>query len=182
VHLVLFVHRVDGLDPGIYAYLRDDEVLAEWRSAMRQEFLWEPVPNDPNASNDPNDLFLLVPIDCGSTAMRLSCDQEIAADGFFSLAMVARVEGSLRDQGEWFYRRLFWECGVIGQVLYLEAEAAGGRATGIGCFYDDPVHAFLGLTGHGWQSLYHFSMGTPVDDSRLTTEPGYAWEAAVRAR
>ena len=182
VHLVLFVHRVDGLDPGIYAYLRDDEVLAEWRSAMRQEFLWEPVPNDPNASNDPNDLFLLVPIDCGSTAMRLSCDQEIAADGFFSLAMVARVEGSLRDQGEWFYRRLFWECGVIGQVLYLEAEAAGGRATGIGCFYDDPVHAFLGLTGHGWQSLYHFSMGTPVDDSRLTTEPGYAWETTVRAR
>ena len=182
VHLVLFVHRVDGLDPGIYAYLRDDEVLAEWRSAMRQEFLWEPVPNGPNASNDPNDLFLLVPIDCGSTAMRLSCDQEIAADGFFSLAMVARVEGSLRDQGEWFYRRLFWECGVIGQVLYLEAEAAGGRATGIGCFYDDPVHALLGLTGHGWQSLYHFSMGTPVDDSRLTTEPGYAWEAAVRAR
>ena len=182
VHLVLFVHRVDGLDPGIYAYLRDDEVLAEWRSAMRQEFLWEPVPNGPNASNDPNDLFLLVPIDCGSTAMRLSCDQEIAADGFFSLAMVARVEGSLRDQGEWFYRRLFWECGVIGQVLYLEAEAAGGRATGIGCFYDDPVHALLGLTGHGWQSLYHFSMGTPVDDSRLTTEPGYAWEVAVRAR
>jgi SagB-type dehydrogenase family enzyme len=182
VHLVLFVHRVDGLDPGIYAYLRDDEVLAEWRSVMRQEFLWEPVPHDPNASNDPNDLFLLVPIDCGSTAMRLSCDQEIAADGFFSLAMVARVEASLRDQGEWFYRRLFWECGVIGQVLYLEAEAAGGRATGIGCFYDDPVHAFLGLTGHGWQSLYHFSMGTPVDDSRLTTEPGYAWETTVRAR
>ena len=174
VHLVLFVHRVEGLDPGIYAYLRDDEVLAEWRSAMRQEFLWE-------RSNDPN-LFLLVPVDCGPTAMRLSCDQDIAAEGFFSLAMVARVEASLRDQGEWFYRRLFWECGVIGQVLYLEAEAAGGRATGIGCFYDDPVHALLGLTGHAWQSLYHFSMGAPIDDSRLTTEPGYAWETPVRAR
>ena len=179
VHLVLFVHRVEGLDPGIYAYLRDDEVLAEWRSAMRQEFLWEPVPNDSNA---PNNLFLLVPIDSGSTAMRLSCDQEIAAEGFFSLAMVARVEASLRDKGEWFYRRLFWECGIIGQVLYLEAEAAGGRATGIGCFYDDPVHALLGLTGHAWQSLYHFSMGAPIDDSRLTTEPGYAWDAPGGAR
>ena len=29
---------------------------------------------------------------------------------------------------------------MIGQVLYLEAEAAGARATGIGCFYDDAVH------------------------------------------
>jgi hypothetical protein len=62
-------------------------------------------------------------------------------------------------------------------VLYLEAEAAGARATGIGCYYDDPVHAMLGLDGHAWQSLYHFSMGLPVEDTRLTTEPGYPWEA-----
>ena len=61
------------------------------------------------------------------------------------------------------------------------------RATGIGCFYDDPVHELLGcrsgqwryLTERqraNWQSLYHFSMGMPVDDTRLTTEPGYEWE------
>jgi hypothetical protein len=141
---------------------------------MRPEFLWE-RPNDPN---DPNGLFLLVPIDCRRIANRVSCDQAIAEDGFFSLAMIARLEGSLRERGEWFYRRLFWECGLIGQVLYLEAEAVGARATGIGCFYDDPVHDMLGLTGHGWQSLYHFSMGVPVEDRRLTSEPGYVWEAS----
>ena len=65
---------------------------------------------------------------------------------------------------------------MIGQVLYLEAEAAGARATGIGCFYDDPVHEAARAVGHAWQSLYHFSMGVPVEDGRLTTEPGYAWE------
>lgn len=36
------------------------------------------------------------------------------------------------------YPRLFWETGVLGQVLYLEAHAAGLSATGIGCFFDDP--------------------------------------------
>jgi SagB-type dehydrogenase family enzyme len=169
VHLVVFVHRVEGLVPGIYAYLRDDAVQAEWKAAMRGEFLWERIEAD---------LFLLVPIDCRRLANRLSCDQEIAADGFFSLAMIARLEGSLRERGEWCYRRLYWECGLIGQVLYLEAEAVGARATGIGCFYDDPVHDMLGLTGHAWQSLYHFSMGVPVEDRRLTSEPGYAWEVA----
>ena len=178
VHLLLFVHRVDGLTPGVYAYLRDPSVLAEWRAAMRSEFLWEPV-NDPNAPNDPNvpnDLYLLLPFDVTWVANRVSCDQDIAADGFFSLGMIARLESSLRERGDWFYRRLFWECGMLGQVLYLEAEAAGARATGIGCFYDDPVHEAAGLTGIEWQSLYHFSMGVPVDDDRLTTEPGYAWE------
>ena len=182
VHLVLFVHRVQGLVPGVYAYLRDGDVGAEWRTAMRPDFLWEPVDASdqkaPHGPNESNGLFLLVPIDCRRIANRLSCDQDIAADGFFSLAMIARLEASLRERGEWFYRRLFWECGLIGQVLYLEAEAAGGRATGIGCFYDDPVHETLGLTGHAWQSLYHFSMGAPIEDGRLTTESGYPWEAA----
>lgn len=172
VHLVVFVHRVEGLIPGVYAYLRDDTTKAAWRSAMRHEFLWEPVPADPLGR-----LFLLVPTDVRLAARRLSCDQDIAADGFFSVGMIARFAGALRAQGESFYRRLFWECGIVGQVLYLEAEAAGARGTGIGCFYDDAVNDVLGLSGTEWQSLYHFSMGAPIDDPRLTTEPGYPWEA-----
>ena len=167
VHLALFVHRVDDVTPGVYAYLRDPAVLAEWKAAMRPDFLWEAIDEG---------LFLLVPIDCGRAANRVSCDQDIAQDGFFSLGMLARFDGALGEWGESMYRRLFWETGMIGQVLYLEAEAAGGRATGIGCFYDDPVHDLLGLTGSAWQSLYHFSMGLPVEDTRLTTEPGYSWE------
>ena len=33
----------------------------------------------------------------------------------------------------------------MGQLLYLEAEAAGLRGTGIGCFFDDEVHRAIGL-------------------------------------
>jgi len=167
VHLIFFIHRVQDVTPGVYAFLRDPAVRGEWQAVMRPEFLWEEVHDG---------FFLLVPIDTGRIANRLSCDQDIAEDGFFSLAMIARFEEPLRRRGEWFYRRLFWECGMIGQTLYLEAEAAGGRATGIGCYYDDPVHDVLGLSGHAWQNLYHFSMGLPVEDTRLTSEPGYQWE------
>ena len=108
-------------------------------------------------------------------ARRLSCDQDIAADGCFSLGMLADFDGSLVEYGPSFYRQLFWESGVVGQLLYLDAEAAGVRATGIGCFYDDPVHDVLGLQDHAFQSLYHFTVGVPIDDTRLTTEPGYSW-------
>ena len=34
---------------------------------------------------------------------------------------------------------------MIGKVLYLEAEATGVRATGIGCFFDDPVQSGNGI-------------------------------------
>ena len=167
VHLVLFVHRVRDLTPGVYAYLREPALLDEWRAAMRAEFMWEAVTT---STGKPTSLFLLVPIDARRIANRLSCDQDIAEDGFFGLAMIARFAQPLRQHGDWFYRRLFWECGLIGQLLYLEAEAAGARSTGIGCYYDDPVHELLGLSGNEWQSLYHFSMGSPIEDTRLTTE------------
>jgi hypothetical protein len=173
VHLVLFVHRVQHVTPGIYALVRsDDGTVDRWRAGMRPEFLWEPVGDSPGAG-----LFLLAPLDVSRVANRLSCDQDIAGDGFFSLGMVADVS-SLEAFGPSHYRRLFWECGLIGQVLYLEAEAVGARATGIGCFYDDPVHEALGLRGDQWQSLYHLAVGLPIDDTRLTTDPGYAWERA----
>jgi len=90
--------------------------------------------------------------------------------------MIADFDASLAEYGPSFYRHLFWESGVVGQILYLEAEAAAVRATGIGCFYDDPVHEVIGLQGHAFQSLYHFTVGFPVEDRRLMTEQGYEWE------
>lgn len=52
--------------------------------------------------------------------------------------MLARMEPTLREKNVWMYPRLFWETGVLGQVLYLEAHAIGISATGIGCFFDNP--------------------------------------------
>jgi nitroreductase len=169
IHLAVFVHRVDGLEPGLYLQVRDEAAVEPLRAAIRSDFAWEAVAG---ASS----LFQLARGDCRSLAKRLSCDQDIAADGFFSLGMIARFDDSLAEYGPSFYRHLFWESGVVGQVLYLAAEAAGTRATGIGCFYDDPVHDLLGLQGHAFQSLYHFTIGMPVEDTRLTTAPGYEWE------
>ena len=62
---------------------------------------------------------------------------------------------------------------MIGQLLYLESEAAGIRSTGIGCFFDDPMHEVLGIEGRAFQDLYHFTVGGPVEDARLTTLPAY---------
>jgi SagB-type dehydrogenase family enzyme len=170
IHLALFVHRVDGVEPGLYLLVRNARACDGLRAAIGRDFAWQPV-------SDRLPLVRLVGGDCRHVAERVSCDQEIAADGFFSVGMLAEFDASLQQFGPSFYRHLFWESGVVGQRLYLAAEAAGARGTGIGCFYDDPVHQVLGLTGHAFQSLYHFTIGVPVEDTRLTTEPGYVWEA-----
>lgn len=168
-HLALFVHRVDGLAPGLYLLARDPAKLGSLRQAMYPQFAWTSPPGCP----EDLPLFLLEEGDARQLAVQLSCGQDIAGESAFSLGMIAEFESSLQRYGPWFYRRLFWETGVIGQVLYLEAEAAGVRATGIGCFFDDPVHQVMGFNDATFQSLYHFTTGGHVEDPRLTTLPPY---------
>ena len=165
LHLLVFVHQVDGLPTGLYFLSRNDQDLADLRALTSPEFLWEPVrPGFP--------LFLLRPGTFRQTAARVSCHQDIAGSSAFSLGMLARFEETVNRE-PFRYRHLFWESGMIGQVLYLEAEAHGVRGTGIGCFFDDAVHDLLGLSGHRYQSLYHFTVGHPLEDPRLTTLPPY---------
>ena len=169
VHLALFVHRVDGLAPGLYMLTRDPAKAGSLRRAMHQQFAWTSPPGCP----EDLPLHLLEEGDARQLAAQVSCQQDIAGDSAFSLGMIAEFESSLRRYGPWFYRRLFWETGMIGQVLYLEAEVAGVRATGIGCFFDDPVHQVFGFNDATFQSLYHFTTGGHVEDPRLTTLPPY---------
>ncbi|KAJ0803299.1 putative nitroreductase [Helianthus annuus] len=169
VHCVLFVHRVVGLPKGLYFLVRNEEHFDGLKKATRSEFKWEKPEDCPPELP----LYELAQMDCMKLSKHLSCHQDIASDGCFSLGMVARVEPTLREKGVWMYPRLFWETGVLGQVLYLEAHAVGISATGIGCFFDDPVHEVLGLTGSNFQSLYHFTIGGPVVDKRITSLPAY---------
>jgi SagB-type dehydrogenase family enzyme len=169
IHLMLFVHRVEGLTPGLYFLVRDPKKLSFVQQAMNPELVWTTPPGCP----DGLPLYWLLEGDARKLAAQVSCHQDIAGDSAFSFGMLAEFEGRLRQGGAWWYPRLFWESGLLGQVLYLEAEAAGVRATGIGCFFDDPVHEIVAIQGLSLQSLYHFTIGGPVEDRRLMTLPAY---------
>jgi nitroreductase len=169
IHLGLFVHRVTHLAPGLYALARDPEKIDTLRQIMRRDFVWLRPPSCPPGLP----LYLLKEGNCRALAASVSCGQDIAGDGAFSLAMIADYRDSLVAYGAAFYRNVFWEAGLVGQVLYLEAEEAGIRSTGIGCYFDDPVHDVFGISSRDWQSFYHFTVGGPVEDVRLTTLPAY---------
>lgn len=169
VHCVLFVHRVDGLEPGLYLQVRDPRDLAELREGLSDLFAWAPV----SGVHANLGLYHLQSGDLQATATTLCCHQTIAGDGAFSVAFVGKFKPVLQQAGPWWYRRMLWEAGMLGQMLYLFAEAAGLRATGIGCYFDDATHRLLGTRRRTWQSLYHFTVGGGVEDPRLSTLPAY---------
>ncbi|MGD2117357.1 MAG: SagB/ThcOx family dehydrogenase [Chromatiales bacterium] len=169
LHLAIFVHAVEGLAPGLYMLARDPVAVDMLKNHFRDDLLWQKVSEAPQHLP----LYCLAQGSAQRMAMRLSCQQAIAGDSVFSLGMLAEFETPIQ-QASWHYNELYWEAGMLGQVLYLEAEAIGLRGTGIGCFFDDGVHEVLGLPGKSLQSVYHFTVGLPLDDARLITLPPYA--------
>jgi nitroreductase len=170
VHLLIFLHAVEGLDPGLYFFLRDEAAFRQIRDASDPGFLWQTV--EPGLP-----LYLLRKGNVRGHATLVSCEQDIAGSSAFSLGMIARFR-EVMEREPYRYRHLFWETGMIGQVLYLEAEAQGVRGTGIGCFFDDAVHETLGLRTDAYQSLYHFTIPSPLSSPEMIVALG-DWEKTL---
>ncbi|MEY4417496.1 MAG: hypothetical protein RIQ53_4789 [Pseudomonadota bacterium] len=178
VHPVLFTHRVEGLAPGAWLLERGSGARARLAPALSPELAWQPAAPDttPGAAPAPPLWRLADNPALAGTLRTLCCHQALGSDACVAVAMLAEFDLALAEHGASGYRRLLQECGVIGQVLYLEAEATGLRGTGIGCFFDDAVHQLLGIADGDTrlQSLYHFTLGVPVADARIASDPPYA--------
>ncbi|UCV08748.1 nitroreductase family protein [Dechloromonas denitrificans] len=178
IHLLLFVLRVDGLPSGLYLLPRSPVAAPDLAAALApadERFAGRRAVADFD-QDCPAHLGLIQLAEMNlqelqRLARSLSCHQDIAATSAFSLGMLGEFADATADGHG--YRELLREAGLVGQVLYLEAEAAGVRGTGIGCFFDDPVHQAFGLSGNRYQSVYHFTVGTPINDARIETGPPY---------
>ena len=167
--LILFVHSVEGVDPGLYALPRESAgAQARLEDALDPAFAWQPLAALPDAVP----LRRLVPADSRKAIRALTCHQAIAADACMTLCLLSDF-APLIEANPWRYRALHREAGKLGQRLYLEAEAAGLSGTGIGCFIDDGIHRLLGIETTERQALYHFAIGRALADARIATTPAY---------
>lgn len=173
VHALVFVHRVEGLAPGLYALPHADaDAAARLRKALSAQAIWDAVPIDDHGIY----LQALRLGEFGPTARMLSCTQAIAQDACVAWVFLAEFSSDALTAQPAHYRSLHREAGLMGQALYLQAEALGLRGTGIGCFFDDEDHTMLGLRERHFQAVYHFSVGEALVDARLQSHPPYEAE------
>ncbi|HEX4641921.1 MAG TPA: SagB/ThcOx family dehydrogenase, partial [Candidatus Acidoferrales bacterium] len=116
VELYLYVHRVSDCEPGIYRWNQRNAKLEQLHAGNVQR-----------------------------VAAFLSLEQSLAGNSCFTVSMIADLAGAAAAYGNRGYRYVYFEAGAIGQRLYVGAEALGWNATGIGAFYDDDVHRYLGF-------------------------------------
>ena len=164
-HLILFVHRVESYESGLYILVRNQRDKEALKEQMHSEFKWY--------ETSLHSLYLLEERDLQMASQAISCSQAIASDGAFSLGMLCNFSEQLNEFGAHRYKELYWECGAIGQQLYLDTTSMGLSGTGIGCFLDNTLHNLLGLKNNNFQTLYHFTVGRGYVDSRIQTKPPY---------
>jgi SagB-type dehydrogenase family enzyme len=169
VHPVVYLHRIEGLEPGLAVLVRNRSHEPTLREAFSNMQQWEKPPGCPDALP----LYRLITADAREAGRMLHCHQDIAADGALVTSMIAAFDNEISRFGAPAWRYLHWEAGAIGQLLYLEAEALELSATGIGCFFDQGVHDLLGLEDGLFRMLYGTAIGRAVLDPRIQTLPAY---------
>ncbi|MFA6040257.1 MAG: SagB family peptide dehydrogenase [Methylophilus sp.] len=172
INLVFFIHRVEGFTSGLYLLVREPRLKQQLELSLNQAFVRVTITGLADAVN----LQLLSPISSAElqrTARSLHCHQDIAANACFAVGMLAEFDATLACDAS-SYRDMHREAGVIGQALYLQAETHGLRGTGIGCFFDDPIHQLLGLADDTFQTIYHFTVGLAIEDTRITTTVSFS--------
>jgi SagB-type dehydrogenase family enzyme len=138
IHLYLYVHRVEGLAPGVYRYWPEHAELEKIKEGDQR-----------------------------LVAAALSLGQDLAGNACVAFSMIGDFENAASRYGDRGYRYVHFEAGAIGQRMYLAAEALGLGATGIGAFFDEQVNRYLSLAPELGQVIYHFAIGYPVADPRL---------------
>ena len=81
IHLAILVHRVEDLPSRLYVLVRDASQSDALQKAFTHADQWQP----PNGCPSQLDLYCLTEADTQQTAREVSCAQDIASDGCFSL-------------------------------------------------------------------------------------------------
>ncbi len=167
--LLLFLHHVENLKPGIYTYIQNQKHIQKLVPSFFEKL---------NKIETPDNLpfFLCLDGNMRKITKYLCCDQEIAHDGVLCACIFTDLKEELQSNSDFSYITLHWEAGFIGQLLYLEAEIYNLRGTGIGCFFDDEIIT-IAKQKNIYQTpinpLYYFTIGKPIIDKRLKTHPPY---------
>jgi len=130
IEIYAVVHRVDGIDPGVYHYAYREHALERVRvgdfrakvveQAIAQEFLGE----------------------CGVV--------------LFLTMIMQRMRPKYQDRS---YRYGLLEAGHLGENAYLAATSMGLGACGVGAFMDDAINEMLGVDGVEEAAVYMLAAG-----------------------
>ncbi|MHC4318509.1 MAG: SagB/ThcOx family dehydrogenase [Planctomycetota bacterium] len=135
VRLYLVVNGVQGLDPGVYYYRRQDHALAVIKTG-----------------------------DFRRRTFAISLFQEVVGESGVALIKTIDVESLGEPDGDRGYRYAALDAGMLGGNVYLQTVALGLGCTGIGAFFDDEVSEVIGVDPSEELIIYMSAIGVTAPE------------------
>lgn len=132
VETYLFIHNVEGIDPGIYHYAIQNHQLEQLRKGEFRRAI-----------------------------SRAALDQGMAFEANVVFAWTAVFERSKWKYKQRAYRYIYLDAGHIAQNLALAAVSLGLGSCQIAALYDDEVNKLLDVDGEEESILYLSAVGYP---------------------
>jgi SagB-type dehydrogenase family enzyme len=130
IEVYLVIHRVEGLEAGVYHYAVKDHALE-----------------------------LLLAGNLRGEIVRHGLMQEFLGQANLVLVFTAILQRLRWKYQERAYRYALIEAGHLGQNVYLAATSMGMGACAVGAFLDDNLNAMLGVDGRNEAAVYMLSVG-----------------------
>ena len=124
------VHRVEGLEPGIYHHAIQDHQLEQVQLG-----------------------------DFRQSLVKAGLNQEFLGEANVCFVVSGIFQRTRWKYHERTYRYVLMEAGHLGQNLYLAATALGLGVCGVGAFLDTPLNQLLNLDGEQETALYLVTVG-----------------------
>jgi SagB-type dehydrogenase family enzyme len=124
------IHRVQGLEPGLYHYRVQDHALELLRTA-----------------------------DLTGEIVRHGLAQGFLGEANLVLVLTAIFQRLRWKYQERTYRYALLEAGHLGQNVYLAATSMGMGACAVGAFLDEELNGMLGIDGRGEAAIYLLAIG-----------------------
>jgi len=170
INFVMMIHRVEGIEPGIYILPSHSTNMNALRSACTKWPEWTAMSEFGAGKIS---MYQLKVANVQKAAQTLCCQQAIASECALVLGFLTDFDQSIDQLGTSSYRHLYWQAGMLSHQVYMSSTALNLAATGIGCFFDDPWMGLLGIESTEIQILYATAVGHPMVDHRITSFSGY---------
>jgi SagB-type dehydrogenase family enzyme len=149
IEAYLLIHRVEGLEPGLYHY-------AVLEHALRVEGL---EPGLYHYAVLEHALELLHAGDLRGEIVKHGLMQEFLGQANLVIVFTAIFQRLRWKYQERSYRYALIEAGHLGQNLYLAGTSMGLGACAVGAFLDEDLNALLGVDGQEEAAIYMLAAG-----------------------
>lgn len=153
VQFAFFINRVEGLQPGLYLLFLNDKQITSFRSQCKVTFNWTKVSKE-------YQFYSLFEAPLNEMISDICLNDPFVKNSALTVSFINSFKPFITTFGVSMYQRLFWEAGMLAELIRLESRLEKVDAVSHPFYYESLFEKVMGISHHeDFMNTYHLSIG-----------------------